>query len=321
MITTTEDLASPRTSKTYAFLPWLFLAWGVYAVAGMVAPIDPVGSARYDLSPTEIYLIRISFQIPILILWGALFYGTFRFWQYTKSISGSPEASGFHAIGLGLSVLIAGLVLPSYVGLLEAYFPNEENIQRIVTTVNLYSSIGFSFIAFIFFLVGGKRLITLIPEHFLVSKAVVISGVTGVFFAGIYAFFLFNNPDRLVPTTEGVTRPAYYLGSDFWILVGVVMPYIIVWIVGLLSVSYLRHFSRFVHGVVYQKAFRAIARGVTSLVLLSVGLQILAQTGAFFAHTSLATILIIIYALLAAIAVGYLFIAQGARELGKLESA
>ncbi|HUQ30269.1 MAG TPA: hypothetical protein VM103_01990 [Candidatus Paceibacterota bacterium] len=309
------------TAKTSSFWPWLLLMWGVYAGIGMVAPIDAISSAKYGLSEMENYILRLSFQLPIFILWGSLFYGTFRFWQYTRSIAGSSEFSGFYAIGIGLSVLIVGLVFPSYVGLLNSYYPHNPAIQQLVSMVNLYGSIATSLIAFVAFLVGGKRLIVLVPERFSLSRASMTVGILVTLFTLVYTYSLFHNPNRLVATTPGVEHPAYYLPSDLWIVLGVVIPYVTVWAIGLFSVLHLQHFARFVEGSVYQRAFRAIGRGIASIVLLSVGLQLLSQAGALFVDISLTKILVIIYLLLAAIAIGYVFIAQGARELAKLETA
>lgn len=307
-------------SHSWFWIP-LLLTWGVYAIVGMLAPIDPASAAKFGLSTTQSYLLRVSFQLPIFLLWAALFYGTFRFYAYAKSVVESPEAAGFKSIARGLLVLIFGLVVPSYVGLVNQYNPGNTNIREIVTVINLYCSIGFSLIAFMFFLAGGRRLITLVPESFSLLRAWSTTGVVVGLFAVIYSYAVFHNPDRLVPTTPGVERPAYYLGSDLGIVLGAIIPYLIVWTTGLLSVMYIRHFTRFVSGVVYQKAFRAIGRGVISLVLVSVGLQLLGQAGALFVGVGITQILVIVYVLLAAIAVGYLFIAQGARELGRLESA
>lgn len=307
-------------NKKYAFVPFLLIAWGVYAAFNLAAPLNLASLEKYNLSASDLYLVRVSFQLPILILWAAVFYGAFRFWRYTRSIAGAPEEAGLRALSAGLFVFLVGLVVPSYVGLWNAYHPGDEGVRTITSLINLYVSIGSSLTAFMFIAVGGKRLAALAVKPFQLTRALLMSVAAVALLGGFYVNALFNNPDRLMATTAGVSQPTYYLPSDAWIIGSVVVPYLLVWCIGFLAALSLWHFATYVSGTIYQKAFRGVARGIAWIVCTSIGLQLLGQFSASFVNTSFSAILAIVFALLGAIAVGYLFIAYGARELARLEA-
>ncbi len=309
------------SSKFPSFAPILFILWGIYAVLTFLAPIDPASLERFHISTLDVQLVRVSFQIPILILWGAVFYGAFRFARYTKSIEGAPEEPGLRALSAGLFVFLAGLIVPSFLNVWSSYYPGNADIEKFTSLTNQYVSIGSSLIAFLFLAVGSVRLANLSGRPFSLKRALLLSVGAVAILGGLYLDAVFKNPDRLIPTSPGVTNPTYYLPSDAWIVGSVILPYLIVWCVGFFAALALWHFTKYVDGVIYQKAFRAVARGIVWLVCTSIGLQLLGQFGAYFVETGFSMLLLIIYILLAIIAAGYLFIAYGARELARLESA
>lgn len=312
---------------------WLIILWGAYAVINLFAPIDTVGAAKYDISNFESYVLRISFQIPIFLIWLAVFFGSFHISRYFKKISNislqttnnsSDEVKGFRYLSFALHVLLSSLVISSYIAIPSVYTTRASadylDVKMWTTLITQYSSIILTFTYFCLFLLAAKHFFNLISinKDVAVKKSLAIIAV--LLFSVYYVYTVFTNPDRVAPTSNPAEiLPVYYV-SDFWIFLTIVVPYITIWIIGVISVIYFNHFAKYVDGIIYRKAFSLLGRGVSSVILLSMFLQMLSQFGGFFAGTSLGILLAVIYLLLIFIAVSYALIAKGAEELSKLEN-
>ena len=72
-------------------------------------------------------------------------------------------------------------------------------------------------------------------------------------------------------------------------------------------------------GILYKKALRNLADGVFVAISAIITLRIIVSMTAWFESRTLKIILLIIYLLLLVIAVGYVFIARGAKKLDTIE--
>jgi hypothetical protein len=146
--------------------------------------------------------------------------------------------------------------------------------------------------------------------------------LAGVFIGAlalIYAWAIFHNQFRTF-SSDPLIKPTYFL-HDWLIVATVLLPYLIIWLWGTWAVIEAYAFARQVPGVIYQKAFLSVTRGLTVTVLFLIGLQFLSQSTTVFGHAGLKTVLALVYLLLLALATGYVFLARGARQLTSIEEA
>ena len=305
-------------SKNYS-LYYLVTAglWALYVVLTFLSPLQ--ANNRYNLSTLQSQLLRISIMLPILVIWLVLVYGLVQLKRYADSIEGSTEHRYYNYIVWGLWALALGLILPSFISFISAFQPGIFEAKKFVSIVNRYINIATLLVAFSYILMGSKGLLSLLPNHqsFIKNKKIIAYVVVIALFAG-YSFLLFNNPYR-TSSPDPLISPTYYL-PDPLIIITVMIPYLIVWIIGSGVIINIMTFSQNVTGQIYRKAFYFIALGLITITTLSIGLQLLAQATVYFSKASLGAILIIVYALLILIAIGYGFIARGAKELVKIEN-
>jgi hypothetical protein len=143
---------------------------------------------------------------------------------------------------------------------------------------------------------------------------VIATTVVGVF----YTHFTLQNPNRTVATTRGADEASFYL-SDWLILLTIVVPYVITWFIGFYAAFNIIRYTDSVPGILYKRLLGSLAKGLVAIVLVTVLLQFLRDFQHIFADLSLTPLLMIIYLLLAAYTVGYIYVAAGASKLQRIE--
>jgi hypothetical protein len=144
-----------------------------------------------------------------------------------------------------------------------------------------------------------------LPENFWVLGFIIISS--------LYGYFLISQPSE----KSLAVRP-YYL-PHWAVLVTLAMPYLYFWYRGFKGAYMLFEYQKNVRGWLYKKALRYLAAGVSVVVLSSVLTRMLTTIPSQLNHLNLTPVLVIIFGLLAVIAIGYGLIALGANRLRKIE--
>jgi hypothetical protein len=96
------------------------------------------------------------------------------------------------------------------------------------------------------------------------------------------------------------------------------VPRLIMWFMGVHAVWNIRSFSRNTVAPIYRDAFKFVAAGVGLVILCLVAVGILTTSNGL-SHYNLGIILVIVYAILAVMAAGWLILARGAGRLERIE--
>ena len=303
-------------SDTKRFFIGLIAVWAVYVIATFLAP-ETVSVSRYGLTLFEANLLRLTIILPLFFIWITVLLSFIWFRRYTEMVRGSEEELGYRKITKGLWMLLLVVMLPSFFNVAISYFPDNGEIVRTLTILRNYVTIALYLVGFVYLWQSSVHLLKTVGgiEWGKKYRTYVLLTIGALTF--IYAYAIFNNPFR-TETTDPLVRATYYL-PDVLIILTVVVPYLLIWLFGSMAVLNFMSYARHVPGVIYRESFKAVSTGLTVTIALLIGLQFLSQANAALSRSALGVVMVIIYALLIAIAAGYLMIARGARKLALLE--
>lgn len=288
-----------------------------YLVMTFSIPPDPAALDKYDITSSQARLLGLTITIPIILIWGAAFYGYDRFKRYAASIRQDRDGQALDSIANGLMVLALGLPISSLTSTALSYASRtNEGLIPTAVIVNNYVSMLVALVAFAYILRGAKALAEVTGRKFLVKNRRMYDAVY-VALAAAYSYAVLNSDYKTEPA-PGTNQASYYL-PDWLIVTTLLVPYLAAWYAGLLANAQLGFYRRNVKGTLYKSALGYLVAGIMTVVITSVIIQLFSLFGAEIADLSLGALLVVIYALIAVIAAGYLFIAMGAKRLNKLE--
>jgi hypothetical protein len=292
---------------TFAVLSVLYVA-----LAFLPTP-DPGTLQHYHLSTTSYRWLILPIVIFFVIIWLTALYGSLRIKQYARIIRGSREATGLDILSSGFMALALMLPLTSDLSsLANSISRYHETYREPLTIIINYVNLVVMAVALSLIAGGAEKLAALanrkhlqLPENFWVLGFIIISS--------LYGYFLISQPSE----KSLAVRP-YYL-PHWAVLVTLAMPYLYFWYRGFKGAYMLFEYQKNVRGWLYKKALRYLAAGVSVVVLSSVLTRMLTTIPSQLNHLNLTPVLVIIFGLLAVIAIGYGLIALGANRLRKIE--
>jgi hypothetical protein len=290
----------------------------LYAAIVLGTPPDPEVLQRYNISVIQAKMINLTIIVPLALIWIVAVYGYVVFKDYSRLIRKSKDGNAFLAISNGLGLLAAGLPLASIISLLTNIVVDKKpNLMPVTTVFNHYLSISIAIVAFWFIYQGAQKLQTLTKAK---PHGMQWSLLLGSFvaLALTYVYLVLSNPARNHPGLLSGGRTIFYL-PDWLIVTTIIAPYLYVWYVGLVSGFYINFYQQKVGGIIYKQAFRYLAIGIVSVIGGSILRQYLTAASNLLADLRLAPLLLLVYTLLIAIAIGYVLIGIGARKLKHIE--
>ncbi len=295
---------------------WLTVVWIGYVALTLLAPAAEAVS-RYGLTLAQTNLLRLTIVVPYFLIWSAALFGVVWFRRYSRLIKDAPEHKGFLTITLGLFMLLLVVVVPSVIATIFTYFPHSHTAQIFNIILRNYLTIVLYGTGFWYLYQASRSLIHSIGgvEWAGVYRPVVLAALAILTF--IYVWLVFQNPFRSI-STDPLIQPTYAL-PDWLIVLTVIVPYVLIWFFGGLAILNFWSYAKTVTGIIYRKSFLSLATGLTATISLLIGLQFLSQATQSLNHATIKIVLIIIYLILLAIAIGYLLIARGARKLVEIE--
>ncbi len=290
----------------------------VYVALTLWAPTDTDILTRYDLTSSEARNLRLTVTLPYIVIWFFAIFGFVRLKTYSHLIRKSSHGKSLSTIANGLFVLAVGLPLRAIgnrlVSLAEDLQPHLAATSTIIVN---YIDIIAGLVAVGLIYTGSQRLMKTTTKSnnktappYLVMIVLALIGTS-------YTYLTFTNPVRQFPAAEG-GHAAYYL-PDFLLLFTVVLPYLIIWYMGLHAAYFIRIYRKSVQGIIYKKALAYLAAGIVFVVLSRVAMRYMASLNTIVEAWTLQYLLAIIYCLLIFIAIGYGLIAKGAEKLKKIE--
>lgn len=295
------------------------LIWAIYVVLTLIAP-PAQATTRYGISLSQLNLLRLTILLPYLLIWIAILFSIIQYKKYSKIISSSPESGGFEQINRGLCMLFAQNIASPFIGLVANHYPNSFKIQKAVTILRNDLTIVFYLAAFYFFWNATKIFFkTLLNKKEVKLSTYGISLGFVAFFGTALVWFIVHNGFRTL-SADSLIKPTYYL-NDISIFITIVIPYLIIWLLGILTLLNLRDLSKNVGGIIYRKSFDAVAKGLAIIVGLTISLQFLTQATTYFRNAPLRIVLLLVYLIFFGLSAGYIYFARGATNLTKIEKA
>lgn len=99
----------------------------------------------------------------------------------------------------------------------------------------------------------------------------------------------------------------------------IIVPYLYAWFMGLMSCYEIIMYSQRIKGLLYKRALNRLAGGIGAVIGSSIFIQFINVVYAYKTNSSLGPLLILIYLLLVVEAIGYILIANGAKNLKRIE--
>jgi hypothetical protein len=251
----------------------------------------------------------LTLILPYGVIWFSAFYAFDKLEQYARKIRTAAEGEAFRRIAKGVGIMAWGLALTTLASLilnsLAAWFPSFRTAH---TIINNYIMLSLPIISFLVINAGTYRLVDLTkakPSRLGPQVMVFIYTFVAVFFV----YFVIHNHVRHDP----------YRLPLLPLIITLIIPYIYAWFVGLLSAYELWLYARRSTGLLYRQALARLSADLTLVIAAAIAVQYLTNTYASKTNISLSSTLLIMYALLAAQASGYVLIALGAKRLKMIE--
>lgn len=298
----------------YVILLLLVIAYATFIFS---IPPDSAALTRYSLTAAQARLLNLTIIIPYVIIWFLGFYGFIKVKEYTSLITASRDGKAFKVLSDGLMLLATSLPLNALAANVRTYIDTQnESLTPTVTIVYNYFILVIALAGVWFVSHGARQLAGMVGKKvFGLGHALI--AVAFVLFCGFYTYVALTDPLRNTP--GGLSgRAAYYL-PDFLVFSTIIIPYILLWYIGLRSAYHLRHYATNVPGTLYRKALSRLSLGIAFVVLSSMVLRLTTSLTSFLGDLSLRYLLIFVYCLLLIIGIGYALVASGAKRLKKIE--
>lgn len=275
---------------------------------------------RYNISDSQLMLIQIAVSLPLLFIWLAVTYAFLNFHKYSLNLKGSGDYKGFKYIAYGLGVTLIGLILSSILSNVQAAIVevDESTLTRDnLIIVRNYLSAAVAVLTYWFLLRGSIYLQGALKSksHWKNSAKTLLLPMAVI--AAGYLYLIFSNPNRTTPVNDSVA-PTYAL-NDLAILLTIALPYLVAWFFGLLTILNIRRYRKDAPGIIYKLLFGKFAVGISLVIALSIILQLISQFAEYWAQLGIGGILLIISVIYFVLIYAYLAVAQGARQLNKIE--
>jgi hypothetical protein len=292
---------------------WLLVV--IYALQSVLFATNKATLAKYHISQAAAHALVLTIAIPYIVIWIVGFIGYERLVRYVTAIRKSADGAAFQTIALGIMLLVLWLPFTTVVsGQFSHIYQSHHSLTGGLTIINNYLNLAILIPAFWLVRKGSRQLLAVIKQHEYVSFRTVIFMIT---FAALYVMVVLHDPARRVAT--GSAPVAAYYESDWLLIITIIIPRLIMWFLGIQAVHNIYRFMYRVKGAIYKDAIRGLANGICAVIITSMALRLVQSLGTQIGKLSLAFLLIVVYALLALISLGYILIAVSARRLRKIE--
>lgn len=307
-----SSLAERYEKTTSAFLIFTI----AYAMISFVRPVDHTTTTKYHLTSSRAHEIVLAVILPYIIIWVIAFAGYLRLRAYSDGLGDSPDGKAFRTISTGVMWFTFWLPLSNLsTAVSSAIYTAHPSLTATMIQIVTYVNVLLLLPAFIWVARGSKGLLDLVRvRHRPPTTALVL---IFLIFTILYTTLVLHDPFRQISSVAG-TKATYYL-SDWVLVTTVLIPRLLSWFLGVVAVQNIMLYRRRVNGVIYKAALQDLGWGLGAVVLGIVVLRTIQSLTSSLNRLNLGTILLIIYVLLIILAIGYVYIARGARKLQRIE--
>jgi hypothetical protein len=290
----------------------------IYLVTIFALQPDSMALSHYQISALQLRLLSIAIIAPAVLIWVAAFYGMINVSTYAEKIKDTPDGNGFKYLAFGSIVIAVGMPITSLISRLLSYAAAQHTItDATATIINTHMTVAFYLVGFTLLFIGARKLLATIKTvKILRSRIMLVAAVLAVVCVP-YIVVTLMNPSRAVPVAPATS--ATYAMSDAWIIATIIVPYIVTWTLGFYTALLLYEYYQNVRGKLYKKSLMKLNRGYLIVIIATIILQFITAASTSISGWGLGAVMMLFYGLLFIIAVGYLYIAFGAKGLAKLE--
>ncbi len=297
--------------RSKRFVSFVILAI-MYAAVNFIAAPPRSTLDHYHITSDKVHLLNATIVVPVVAVWFIALFGYEKIRNYSTFIEGHKESHQVRKLTQGVMIFAYWLpVTATASAVLNLFGMWHPGWHSAVTIIVNYLSLLFPLAGFWVLSQACQELGVLSkrPTHrldiHLMTLALILIGVG-------YGYLIASAHDTIY---------SIYHTPIAVVLLTLTVPYIFSWYLGLSAVNDLLRYSRDVSGLIYHKSWNKLAFGIVWIVVLSIILQYVAAVSAKLNNLPLNWILLIIYILIPIIAVGFIFVAVGARQLTKIEEA
>ena len=258
---------------------------------------------------------RLTIVIPEILIWCIAIIGVVRLKQYAFAIRHSDDGKSLTTIANALLLMILYIILLAMRNAVTRPFIHTPYLQLVIELRNFVPIIVLLAATMLLF-VGSRRLVKMVPSRIWSPARLAVFNLVCVLCFTLYVT-IFYLVEPTAPAIGGIPRFVFPLHV---LLITYVLPYLIIWAIGLLSCMYVAYYSSNVAGKIYRVLFYDLYMG---LLIIFAGIFI-AQLGVIsrFAGIQRFNIgIVLVYALQALIGVGFFYIWRGSRSLDKIETS
>jgi hypothetical protein len=253
----------------------------------------------------------LTLILPYGVIWFAAFYAFDNLERYAIKLGRSArEGKAFRRIANGVGIMAWGLALPTIISLiLGGVAAHQPGFKAMHIIINNYILLLVPLISFNVINKGTRQLIDILGVKVgrFSSQLFALAYITiGVFFV----YFVLRN--------HHTSNNPYHL-AIMPLIITLIIPYLYAWLIGLLSAYELWLYARKAVGVLYKQALVQLSGGIAIVIAAAIAVQYITSSYTSKTNISLTNVLIIMYALLAVQALGYVMIALGAKRLKIIE--
>jgi hypothetical protein len=296
---------------------FLLLA-AVYLWVSLTNKPSPATLEKYNISDSQLHLLVLTIAVPYIIIWVIGLVGYLRLRSYTKYLGKGKDGVGFRTVARGVFLFTLWLPLSTLLAsLANRYYGNHPTLTEELTWLVNYINLFILLPAFWLINSGAEYLVRTTKAKWVGMSRFQVVAFTWVM--AIYVFVTFQDSARSVPDVAG-DAATYYM-PDWVILLTIILPRIFMWFLGLSAAASMILYSREVKGTIYKLALRYVALGIAGVVIATIVLRIVQSLTTALNDLSLALLLLLVYVLLIIIGIGYVLIANGTKQLQKIEES
>lgn len=289
---------------------WYAVLAITYLFLSLVLPINTHNLRQLHLSLHEYRILIFVILLPYCLIWFAAFYASVVMKEYTSLLENEREAPAFAQISKGVQAMAWGLAVPAIISvILKSIGAKHQAFDETATIISNYLTLLVPLVAFMF-ISNGSRILTEItrvrPSH----NGMRIFALVFITFGVYYAV--------LTLTARKFHGNPYHLSLGLTMFT-MIVPYLFAWFMGLMGCYEIMLFSAKIKGLLYKRALNRLAGGIAAVVGSSIFIQFINVVYAYKNNSSLGSLIILIYLLLAVEAIGYILIASGAKNLKRIE--
>lgn len=297
---------------TYAYgLIALFATAFVYMTYRGSRLID---TAHAGVSSVSYFLCHLSIIAVEAVIWVILAKAGVRLKMYAGSVIDNPDGKALNYVANALLLGLLYAILFAMATAVKTLFVHTTYLKGVTTVTNL-TPVAIIMLVSISLFAGSAKLNGILPARQRSVDRPVLAFSLAVFFFGaiVYAMYF----DRVAPTLLDDDGLHHFALAPHTLLLIYVVPYVLVWLLGLLACLNLAHYARHVEGKIYRPLFRKLYIGLLLGFIGTYLLQVFTESN--LTSNRFGVGLLVLVALLLMLVIGCQLIYRGTSNLYGLE--